>query len=128
MKRAKILLLSILAGALLLPLSSSVSAEWGDIIMNSKAEAMREAEVNDVLFPHWFHRIRFKCKVCHEDFFILKAGANDVDMSNIANGQYCGNCHNGEVAWPPLYCERCHSQEPGWTPGPIQHSKRVESE
>ena len=48
-------------------------AEYGDIILNSKAESMRKAGVNDVMFPHWFHRIRFKCKVCHEDIFILKA-------------------------------------------------------
>lgn len=101
------------------------SAEYGDIILNNKAESMREAEVGDVLFPHWFHRIRFKCKVCHEEIFVIKAGANDIDMSKIMNGEQCGKCHNGVIAWEPLYCDRCHSQEPGWTPGPIQHSKKI---
>ena len=100
-------------------------AEYGDIIINSKAEDMRAAGVLDVLFPHWFHRIRFKCKVCHEDIFILRAGANDIDMNTIINGEFCGQCHNGMVAWEPLYCERCHMWEPGWLPGPIQLSKKV---
>ncbi len=100
-------------------------AEYGDIILNSKAESMRKAGVNDVMFPHWFHRIRFKCKVCHEDIFILKAGANDINMSLIMNGEKCGKCHNGITAWEPLYCERCHSWEPGWTPGVVQYSKKI---
>ena len=101
------------------------SAEYGDIILNKKATSMREAEVKDVLFPHWFHRIRFKCKVCHEDIFIMKAGANDIDMSKIMNGELCGKCHDGVTAWEPLYCDRCHSQEPGWKAGPVQHSKKI---
>lgn len=99
------------------------TAEYGDIILNSKAEAMREAEVDDVLFPHWFHRIRYRCSVCHEDIFILKAGSNDITMEGISiDHKTCGTCHNGSIAWEALECDRCHSQEPGWTPGPIQHS------
>lgn len=101
------------------------SAEYGDIILNSKKESMRKAGVKDVLFPHWFHRIRFKCKVCHEDIFIIKAGANDIDMNMIMNGEKCGRCHNGFIAWEPLYCERCHSWEPGWAFGPVQLSKKL---
>ena len=84
-------------------------AEYGDVVLNSKAESMVKAGVNPVVFPHWFHRIRFKCKVCHEDIFILKKGGNDINMSAIMNGEFCGKCHNGLVAWEPLYCDRCHS-------------------
>lgn len=84
-------------------------AEYGDIVLNSKSESMQKAGVNPVVFPHWFHRIRFKCKVCHEDIFILKKGANDINMGAIMNGEFCGKCHNGLVAWEPLYCDRCHS-------------------
>jgi len=84
-------------------------AEYGDIVLNSKSESMEKAGVNPVVFPHWFHRIRFKCKVCHEDIFIIKKGANDINMSKIMNGDFCGKCHNGLIAWEPLYCDRCHS-------------------
>jgi c(7)-type cytochrome triheme protein len=84
-------------------------AEYGDIVLNSKSVSMQKAGVDPVVFPHWFHRIRFKCKVCHEDIFILKKGANDINMAAIMNGEFCGKCHNGLVAWEPLYCDRCHS-------------------
>ncbi|MEK6531984.1 MAG: c(7)-type cytochrome triheme domain-containing protein [Deltaproteobacteria bacterium] len=84
-------------------------AEYGDVVLNSKSESMKKAGVKPVVFPHWFHRIRFKCKVCHEDIFILKKGANDINMTKIMGGEFCGKCHNGLVAWEPLYCDRCHS-------------------
>ncbi len=86
---------------------------------------MREAEVDDVIFPHWFHRIRFRCSVCHESIFKIEAGANDISMSAITEEKkQCGVCHDGLVAWEPLECERCHSLEEGWSPGAIQHSVR----
>jgi c(7)-type cytochrome triheme protein len=92
-------------------LSTPASAEYGDIVLNSKSESMQKAGVNPVLFPHWFHRIRFKCKVCHENIFQMKKGSNDIEMGAIMEGRFCGECHNGLVAWEPLYCDRCHSYE-----------------
>lgn len=86
-------------------------AEYGDIVLDNKIESMKKAGVKPVVFPHWFHRIRFKCKVCHEDIFVLRAGANDINMRKIMEGEFCGKCHNGMTAWEPLYCERCHSYE-----------------
>ena len=97
--------------------------EYGDIILNSKAGAMRNAQVGDVVFPHWFHRIRYRCDVCHEEIFVLKAGENDINMARISErGEQCGVCHNGIIAWEPLECDRCHSLEPGWSAGPLQHA------
>lgn len=92
--------------------SSSSHAEYGDLVLNSKSESMEKAGVKPVMFPHWFHRIRFKCKVCHEDIFIIKKGANDINMTKIMDGEFCGKCHNGLTAWEPLYCDRCHSYTP----------------
>ncbi|MFQ5480496.1 MAG: c(7)-type cytochrome triheme domain-containing protein [Thermodesulfobacteriota bacterium] len=89
--------------------TGTANAEWGDVVLNSKSTSMKKAGVKPVVFPHWFHRIRFKCKVCHEDIFIIKKGANDINMTRIMSGEFCGKCHNGLVAWAPLYCERCHS-------------------
>lgn len=86
-------------------------AEYGDIVLNSKKEGFEAAGVKPVMFPHWFHRIRFKCKVCHEEIFVMKKGANDINMLKIMEGEFCGKCHNGIVAWEPLYCDRCHSYE-----------------
>ncbi len=81
-------------------------AEYADLTLNRYAE---QAGMPPVIFPHWFHRIRFKCKVCHEDIFIMRQGSNDINMAKIIQGEYCGRCHNGKIAWAPLYCDRCHS-------------------
>ena len=94
-------------------------AEYGDIVLGKKMESMEKAGVKPVMFPHWFHRIRFKCKACHEDIFILQRGANDINMNAIISGEFCGKCHNGLIAWEPLYCDRCHSWNgpvPPYTP------------
>ena len=104
-----ILLLACIGIAVGLVAAKSSHAEYEDIVLNSKSASMQKAGVDPVVFPHWFHRIRFKCKVCHEDIFILKKGANDINMGAIMNGEFCGKCHNGLVAWEPLYCDRCHS-------------------
>ena len=111
MKRAGlwILLVACIAAFIGLYFTEVSRAEYGDVVLNSKSSSMRKAGVKPVMFPHWFHRIRFKCKVCHEDIFIIKKGANDINMSKIMRGEYCGKCHNGLIAWEPLYCDRCHS-------------------
>jgi len=47
-------------------------AEFGDVVINNYSD---EAGMRPVIFPHWFHRIRYRCKVCHGDLgFQFKAG------------------------------------------------------
>jgi c(7)-type cytochrome triheme protein len=91
------------------------SAEYGDVVLdrNSTKEGVR-----GVVFPHWFHRIRYRCKVCHSELaFKMRAGANEVRMADIIDGRFCGMCHNGQVAWAPDRCDLCHSAKPGTKPG-----------
>jgi len=63
------------------------------------------------MFPHWFHRIRFKCTACHPAIFRMKRGSNPISMTGIMGGEWCGRCHNGRIAWLPglQTCNRCHS-------------------
>ena len=106
------LLLGLLLGAMVVP---SAEAEYGDVILNRYAE--REG-MRPVIFPHWFHRIRYRCKVCHGELgFEMRAGANDVLMSDIIDGRFCGMCHNGEIAWSVDNCDLCHAGKPGIEPG-----------
>lgn len=87
--------------------SVQVFGAYGDIILNeNRKEGMRP-----VVFPHWFHRLRFKCKVCHPETFQMKKGSNPINMDKIRKGEYCGKCHNGEIAFAPTfeYCWVCHS-------------------
>ena len=88
-----------------------IHAEYGDVVINNYSD---EAGMRPVIFPHWFHRIRFRCKVCHADLgFEFKAGGNEINMLKIIDGEFCGACHNGEVAWSVENCSLCHSAKPG---------------
>lgn len=107
-------LLVFAAAALMQVLPATPSrAEYGDVILNKHSE---RNGVRAVIFPHWFHRIRFKCRVCHgEAGFKMRAGANEIEMADIVAGKFCGKCHNGTVAWGPEQCDLCHSALPGQT-------------
>ncbi|MCB1876713.1 MAG: hypothetical protein KDH88_12140 [Chromatiales bacterium] len=97
------------AFALLLP--AGAAAEYGDVVLNRYSD---DAGMRPVVFPHWFHRMRFRCKVCHHELgFEMRVGANDVTMEGIIQGRYCGMCHNGDVAWSAENCDLCHSGLPG---------------
>lgn len=108
---------TLLRGLLLLALFLAwpALAEYGDVVLNKRAE--REG-MKPVVFPHWFHRIRFRCKVCHSEFgFEMRAGGNDVLMTDMLEGKFCGRCHNGEVAWGLENCQLCHTGRPGLPSG-----------
>ena len=106
---AAVALLVIGIAAWLLP--NFAHAEYGDVVINNFSD---KAGVRPVVFPHWFHRARFTCKVCHADLgFKFKAGGNEINMLKIIDGQYCGACHNGDIAWSVENCNLCHSGKPG---------------
>ena len=86
-------------------------AEYGDVVINNYSD---KAGMRPVVFPHWFHRIRFTCKVCHADLgFKFQAGGNEINMVKVIDGQFCGACHNGDIAWGLQDCTLCHSGKPG---------------
>ncbi len=111
---ARMLLLSLglaLGSAIMAP----AAAEYGDVVIDRLSS---KSGVRAVVFPHWFHRIRYRCKVCHSELgFKMRAGANLVQMNDIINGKFCGMCHNGQVAWAPDRCDLCHSAKPGVAAG-----------
>ena len=96
-------------GLILTP--SLIQAEYADVVLNKRSE---EAGVRPVIFSHWFHRIRFRCVVCHGELdFEMRAGANQVTMDEITDGKFCGACHDGEIAWSVENCDLCHSARNG---------------
>ena len=97
------------------PCAWPAHGEYGDVVLNRASD---KAGVRPVVFPHWFHRIRFRCKVCHSELgFKMRAGANVVQMNDIVAGKFCGMCHNGQVAWAADRCDLCHSARPGTAAG-----------
>jgi len=111
-------ILSAAGFALILLLAyAPAQAEYGDVILNKQSE---KNSMRPVVFPHWFHRIRFQCKVCHGELgFALRIGSTKVDMADIAAGKFCGKCHNGTIAWGADRCDLCHSGRPGLATGII---------
>ena len=72
----------LMAGLAMLVITPA-KAEYADVIINNYADA---AGMRPVVFPHWFHRIRFRCKVCHADLgFKFKAGGNKITMAKITS-------------------------------------------
>lgn len=98
------------AGLLLAALAGPGKAVEGDIVFQRKGGA--EKETPAALFPHWAHRIRFRCYVCHDAIFQMKAGANPVTMDAIMDGKSCGTCHDGKTAFAVGFdtCGRCHRE------------------
>lgn len=82
----------------------------GNIVFKREGAA---SGMKPTVFPHWIHRIRYRCYACHPALFEMKAGANDVSMTAIQEGRFCGACHNGTIAWAVGVetCNRCHSGE-----------------
>lgn len=107
------LLMLVLWGGVTVP--ADVRAEYADVVINRQAE---KNGMRPVIFPHWFHRIRFRCKVCHAELgFKMRAGSNIITMTDIIEGKFCGACHNNEIAWSPENCDLCHSGKPGLPTG-----------
>lgn len=90
----------------LLVAAGALAAE-GDIVFKRNGSG---GAVPPAMFPHWIHRIRYKCYACHPEPFAMKAGANKVTMEAIQQGKFCGACHNGKVAWGLTFesCNLCH--------------------
>ena len=88
--------------------AANVPAEVGDIAFTRKSAGTDD--VPAATFPHYVHRMQFKCYVCHEDIFVMKAGANAMTMDEMQDGKYCGVCHNGKMAFQATFntCPRCH--------------------
>ena len=87
---------------------SGEPAEPGDIKFTRQAAGMDD--VPPATFPHWIHRIQYKCGACHEEPFKMKSGAAEITMDGIKAHQACGACHDGKAAFEATFdtCPRCH--------------------
>ncbi len=108
MRRARVAAWSAAIVACAIAWSACHAAEYGDIKFERKAKGMDD--VPEAVFPHWIHRMQFKCTACHGEVFKAKAGANEITMEMIQSGKACGVCHNGKAAFEANFdtCPRCH--------------------
>ncbi|MDH3972963.1 MAG: hypothetical protein OEV42_01670 [Deltaproteobacteria bacterium] len=103
-------------------LSNEVKEETRD---NKILFESRSRVVKNVLFDHGIHSDLIKCSVCHPAIFIDKVGANNMKMTFLAAGQFCGRCH-GKVSFPIKDCKRCHNVAKTETPeGVLIHENKA---
>jgi c(7)-type cytochrome triheme protein len=105
------LLFVVLAGPVSLAHAAGV---LGDITIPRKG-ADPVSDTPQAFFPHWIHRTRFRCYVCHDTLFQRKLGADDINMDAVREGRFCGVCHDGKTAFAVGFdtCERCHDSPGG---------------
>lgn len=86
---------------------SALGLELGDVVLDRRSTAN---QVEPVVFPHWKHRLRFKCYACHPEPFAMEAGATDISMDALGAGRLCGSCHDGRTAFEIGFqtCRNCH--------------------
>ena len=74
---------------------------------------VRSSWMDKVLFSHKKHAVWNGCEVCHPEIFpSVQKGTMKYSMFQIAEGQYCGVCHD-KVAFPLQDCQRCHTEPVG---------------
>ncbi len=93
--------------------ANTAGAVLGDIQFQRDGEGDSADSTPPAYFPHWKHRIHFKCYVCHNSIFQMKAGTTKISMEEILKGKFCGTCHNGKQAWAAGFdtCPRCHKEK-----------------
>lgn len=82
----------------------------GDLVFERKGDQSGAQAFPPSVFPHWVHRIRYRCDACHDRLFPMQAGASEITMAQFKEGQACGACHDGKLAFDDSFenCSRCH--------------------
>lgn len=81
---------------------------WGTTVIERNTKS---TDTKSVLFPHWAHRDKYTCSVCHTEIgFSMNAGGTDIKQADIEAGKYCGECHDTLTAFGTEECVRCHSR------------------
>lgn len=89
--------------------------KYGNVVMRRRSV---KAGMSPAVFPHWSHRSRYTCRVCHLELgFSMRMGDTGITRDQYLAGKYCGACHNGKIAFAvsdgeSSQCERCHMKSP----------------
>lgn len=84
-------------------------SQYGNVLMDQHGD---ERTMPPVSFSHWSHRMQYTCRVCHFELeFAMEANGTKITEHDNLQGQYCGACHNGEIAFAHTkeYCVYCHN-------------------
>jgi len=98
------------AAALATWLVQAAASAPGDLVLPRAEGSMSVASLPASVFPHWVHRVNYRCDACHTRLFEMELGATEITMEMMKRGESCGTCHNGETAFAIMLetCDRCH--------------------
>ena len=88
--------------------------EYGNVVMRRSS---KKSGMPPVVFPHWSHRSRYACRVCHAEMeFAMRSGGSGITREKYLAGKFCGACHNGTIAFDvkdgqSRQCDRCHIKD-----------------
>lgn len=71
----------------------------------------RAGKAKDAHFSHERHvaEIGLQCTDCHDALYTTREAGKRVTMAQMRQGQSCGACHDGKVAFDVKgNCSRCH--------------------
>ena len=97
-------LLAVVLGVVVMPLADADTfgtkkrapkpSEYGNVVIDNHAA---RADSDPIVFPHWVHRAKYTCRLCHVDLgFAMTAGETGITDEDNRNGLYCGACHDGQ--------------------------------
>ncbi|MFC1685165.1 c(7)-type cytochrome triheme domain-containing protein [Pseudomonadota bacterium] len=91
----------------------SLDKDYKDEIRDNQIVFQSKSDfVGDVIFDHKVHSEWVKCDTCHPALFQAELGKNNIKMTDIAKGRFCGHCH-GKVSFTFADCLRCHKKSIG---------------
>lgn len=90
--------------------SDGLPERYGNVPLRNRSTKKGMAPV---VFPHWSHRTKYTCRVCHLELdFGMPRGESGITRGGNLAGRHCGACHNGKIAFSVRYddkqCDRCH--------------------
>jgi len=84
-------------------------AQYGNVLISRQTYSSTHPPV---AFSHWIHRRYYTCRVCHFELnFAMKTNGTDITEAKIRKGEYCGACHNDQLAFgvSDSTCDLCHT-------------------
>jgi c(7)-type cytochrome triheme protein len=99
---------------LILVLASAFISSDGFAVPSGKTVEFKDGSAGKVIFSGTTHAEKgLKCMDCHPKIFPMKKTTEELKMSEMNAGKYCGECHNGKKAFAtnnPADCSKCHKR------------------
>jgi len=86
----------------------------GFAVSSGKTVEFKDGSAGNVVFSGSVHAEKgLKCADCHPKIFPMKKTTEELKMSDMNAGKYCGECHDGKKAFSTnnsADCSKCHKK------------------